>query len=88
MKKNKKVECEKLDEVICDICGQSCKKTYNNEFASLSATWGYDSSNDFTRHEIDICENCFNKTIQFLKQIRTVSVQKTDPLDGFEYGLS
>jgi hypothetical protein len=86
MKKTKKVECQKLDEVVCDICGQSCKKTHDNEFASLSATWGYDSKKDLLRHNIDLCEDCFDKTIEFLKQIKTVTVEN-DPLDGVEYGL-
>ena len=63
MKKTKKVECEKLDEVVCDICGQSCKKDFDNEFASLTATWGYNSKKDLTRHDIDLCEGCFDKTI-------------------------
>jgi hypothetical protein len=100
MKKTKKVECQKLDEVVCDICGQSCKKTHNNEFASLSATWGYDSKKDLTRHDIDLCEGCFDKTIEFLQQIRTANkililgkdqntfYLKPDPLDGLEYGLT
>ena len=99
MKKTKKVECEKLDEVVCDICGQSCKKDFDNEFASLTATWGYNSKKDLTRHDIDLCEGCFDKTIEFLQQIRTVPVfvlfdhqsevtVKTDPLDGVEYGLT
>lgn len=87
MKKTKKVECQKLDEVLCDICGKSCKKTCDNEFASLTATWGYDSKKDLLRHNIDLCEDCFDKTIEFLKQIRTVTVEN-DPLDGVEYGLT
>ena len=50
MKTFKEVVGKKLDEVLCDICGKSCKKTCDNEFASLTATWGYDSKKDLLRH--------------------------------------
>lgn len=74
-------------EVICDICGTNCYRDHDNEFAELSATWGYDSNKDLTAHRIDICEPCFDRTIEFLKSIRTVAVTpETDALAGYEYG--
>lgn len=87
MKKFKQELCNKLDQVFCDICGESCSKEYNNECASLSATWGYESKKDLVRHNIDLCEDCFDKTIDFLKTIRSVNVEKNDPLDGVDYDL-
>ena len=79
--------CQKLDNIFCDICGECCKKEANNEYASLCAHWGYDSKKDLIRHNIDLCESCFDKTIQFLKETRTVKLDGIDPLDGEEYSL-
>lgn len=76
----------KLDSITCDICGESCKKTCDNERANLYATWGYDSDKDLTRHDIDLCEKCFDKTIVFLRSIRISHPERDDPLDGFYYG--
>lgn len=84
MRKFKQDTCERLDEILCDICGESCKKEHDHEYASLSATWGYDSNKDLLSHQIELCENCFDKTISFLKDIRTVS-SDNNPLDGREY---
>ncbi len=78
--------CRKLDSISCDICGESCKKTCDNEHATIAATWGYDSSKDLTQHDIDLCEKCFDKTITFLRSIRVNQPSKDDPLDGFCYG--
>lgn len=77
---------EVLDEVICDICGGSCKKEYNQEYAELIATWGYDSNKDLTQYNVDLCENCFDKTIDYLKSIRNFK-PSVDVLDGKLYNL-
>jgi len=71
MEKFKKVYCNKLDEIVCDVCGSSCKKACDNEYATLVAHWGYDSSKDLTSYNVHLCEDCFDKTIAFLKGIRT-----------------
>ena len=60
-----------LDNIICDICGNSCK--INNgfedyEFARLYAQWGYNSKKDGRDYKIDLCEECFDKTIEFLEK--------------------
>lgn len=87
MRKYSEQICQKLESILCDICGESCKKEANNEVASLYAHWGYDSKKDLIRHNIDLCESCFDKTIQFLKEIRTLKLDGIDPLDGEEYSL-
>jgi len=89
MKVHKERICRKLDSVFCDVCGNNCKKqdAHDNEHALLSATWGYDSRKDLTRHEIDLCEDCFDKVIDFLKSQRSTVPKDKDPLDGFDYGL-
>jgi hypothetical protein len=82
--------CSKLDSICCDACGESCKKEgfQNNEHALLTAVWGYDSKKDLTRHEIDLCEDCFDKVIVFLKSQRNDTLQGKDPFDGIDYNLA
>lgn len=89
MKSYKKIQCSSLDDVLCDICGISCKKlidteNYNIENASLCARWGYGSKMDGFCYEIDLCEQCFSKTIEYLKTIQTIDVKK-DSLEPVEY---
>lgn len=79
-----------MPAIYCDICAASCRKTHDNEAAELSATWGYDSGKDLTSHRIDLCESCFDKTIAFLRTIRTKNpadraVTAFDALDGDTY---
>lgn len=78
--KNKKVEV--LDEVTCDICGESCSDVnFGHECAHLVADWGYSSKQDGTKYEVDFCEKCFEKVVEFLKTIRQVNPKGHDPLD-------
>lgn len=88
MKKYIEKLCNKLDDVLCDVCGESCKKTCDFEHATISATWGYDSKKDLTNHDIDLCEKCFDKTIEFLRSTRNSSILTypllNDPLNGFD----
>jgi hypothetical protein len=51
------------DKVICDICGNDCKK----EYAHLHASWGYFSDSDGRVFAIDFCESCFYDNIAWLK---------------------
>jgi len=79
IEKTKKVKT--VDEIICDICGCSCKDiNCGNEYAFLMADWGYASKKDGAKYDIHFCENCFDETIRFLKNKRT-SQHKPDPLE-------
>lgn len=82
--------CKKLNAIFCDTCGGNCAKegSYEKEHASLVATWGYDSKKDLVRHDIDLCEDCFDKVIVFLKAQRSVTLQEKDPFDGIEYDIA
>jgi hypothetical protein len=81
MKIFKHKQVELLDEVICDVCGESCKdQNIGNEFASLCADWGYASKQDGAKYDINLCENCFEKTLQFLKSARQIKPNGHDPL--------
>lgn len=62
---------EVIDKVYCDVCGECCTdENFGTESATLSAKWGYNSKKDGEEYNIDICENCFDITIKFLKKHR------------------
>jgi hypothetical protein len=71
-------------QIFCDICGEDCRKEgdYDSEYAELTATWGYDSRKDGDQYHVDMCENCFDKTIEFLKTIRSVNPVEKLGLDA------
>jgi hypothetical protein len=50
-----------VDDIICDICGNSCKKPMNYEYMDLHAAWGYDSGYDGQVWTAEICEECVVK---------------------------
>ena len=77
MKTYKKKLTKVVDQILCDCCGQSCTKefpttkpSFDHEYASIEATWGYLSNQDGTVYDIQICESCFNEVLQYMKQIR------------------
>ena len=61
--KTVKKELDELDDVYCNICGKSCKKEMNFEYAYIIADWGYDSQKDLEVHEAHICEECYDEKI-------------------------
>lgn len=77
--KSKKVKI--VDEIICDVCGESCKDdNFGNEHAVIIADWGYSSKKDGEKYSVDLCEKCFEKTLQFLDSIRQHKPIGFDPL--------
>ena len=44
-----------ITDVVCDVCNQSTEL----EFATLSAHWGYGSTHDGERYELQLCKKCF-----------------------------
>jgi hypothetical protein len=84
-----------LSDVSCDICGKSTTnyEPVGPDYATLESCWGYGSKNDGSKYSIDICESCFNETLEFLKQKRKSVlgpfkyVHDHDPLEGYEYGI-
>lgn len=93
MIKYKQVFKKVVDDVICDVCGQSTTRDENigADFATLEASWGYGSPNDGTKYDIHLCENCFNEAIDFLKKKRKQILgpfkypHDQDPLEGKSY---
>lgn len=78
MKKTAEKTVEFIDDVICDICGKSCKDKLDNfENAELNAYWGYTSKRDGDTYEVDMCEDCFDKTLQFLIKLKGSNIEPT-----------
>jgi hypothetical protein len=71
-----------LDNVLCDVCNKSCKYEMNYEVARLSVNWGYESKNDGDAYCIDMCEDCFERTLQYLKSI-AVDPERLKPRSDF-----
>jgi hypothetical protein len=71
-----------LDNVLCDVCNKSCKHEMNYEVARLSVNWGYESKNDGDAYCIDLCEDCFERTLQHLKSI-AVDPERLKPRNDF-----
>lgn len=97
MKVYKKKLVKAINDVLCDICGNSCIIVADNvgpDFATLEACWGYGSKYDGTKYDIDICENCFTATIQFLRQHRAkhlnmdCNLPTPNAIDGQLYGIN
>lgn len=80
MKKYQIQKTPVLADVLCDVCGNSCKTPQDDyEVATLSAQWGYHSRKDGESYHRDLCETCFDDVVQYL-QTRT-SAQKRESKD-------
>jgi hypothetical protein len=73
------------DKVYCDGCNACCSSSnFGHDYAELDAWWGYNSTLDGTKYDIQFCENCFKDVIQLLQTKRKLW-SKTDinnPLYG------
>ena len=73
--KKKMVEQEYQSDVICDICGKSCKDgiDMNFEFMTLSADWGYASGFDTESWRAEVCIKCVVKKLKPIVKFRVDS---------------
>jgi len=71
-----------VGDVLCDVCNKSCKHEMNFESARLAVNWGYESKNDGDAYCIDLCEDCFERTLQYLKSI-AVDPERLKPRSDF-----
>ena len=78
---NRKTEV--TTDVICDICGKSCKVAehrvenesrpdngeiiYSFEYMTLSADWGFDSKKDGEKWTAHVCEKCVDEKLTYIK---------------------
>lgn len=69
-------------EVFCSRCKKSCTKEtgvidnqfredngtkyYCNEYAEISAVWGYWSKKDCQTHSAALCEDCYDEFINWI----------------------
>jgi hypothetical protein len=80
-----------LDDVHCDCCGKSTTNAGDPDYATLESCWGYGSTHDGTRYNIDLCESCFFEILNFIKEKRRKVLgpfnypYDNDPLNGIEY---
>lgn len=77
------VKKEVITDVICDCCGESCKKYegvidnerridngekyYDFQYMELNANWGYRSENDGEIWTAHLCEKCVKEKLSFIK---------------------
>lgn len=94
MKTYKTVKRKIEDTVRCDMCDYLCTiDQFGSEYATLEATWGYGSKKDGKKYDIQLCELCFDKIIQYIKKHRKEYLSafsypiNTDPLDGEGYNI-
>lgn len=55
-------------DVRCDICSESTMMAGEQNYATLSANWGYGSQHDGERYDVHLCESCFFETLAYLRQ--------------------
>lgn len=71
MKITGRVEVEKVTDVVCDVCRCSTRlDTGGHQFGTLQAHWGYGTTHDGKRYELHLCEECFFRALDYLKQER------------------
>jgi hypothetical protein len=73
MKITGRVEIETVTDVVCDVC--RCSTRLNpggHQFCTLQAQWGYGTAHDGERYELPLCEDCFFRTLAYLKQERRI----------------
>ncbi len=71
MKITGKVEVNTVTDVGCDVCRCSTHiVTGGDQFGTLQAHWGYGTAHDGERYELRLCEECFFRTLAYLKQER------------------
>ena len=84
MKKTKEKIIQAIDDILCDICNNSCKITDSMKSARITTDGKCLDSK--LSYEIDLCEKCLNKTLSTLRAWRRQSglkvVASSDPLEG------
>jgi|SRR5262252_2565917 len=58
----------------CDICGKSCNASEDGRYeaherAYLFARWGYYSRKDMQIHECDMCEDCYDRVMEYIETL-------------------
>lgn len=63
-----------VSDVLCNVCGKTCKDDLdmNFECATVHANWGYGSRKDTELHEAHICEDCYDEYVKIWKLPPTI----------------
>lgn len=78
MKKFRKVETERCEEIQCDKCGHVAKRESDiwefNEFLSITRQCGYGAGQDDGRiFELDLCQSCSRELLgQYWRNVNPV----------------
>lgn len=70
MRKYKNLNQEKIEEVICNCCGNEMKVDQGivlEGTCHLEINWGYFSNKDSEKHSFDLCEACYDKWVKSFK---------------------
>ena len=68
--KQKELLSQVLEDIVCDICGKSCKGGSDlYEFSKFEATWGYGSHKDTEQWGGEFCEECSDKIKGFIESL-------------------
>jgi hypothetical protein len=83
MKKYKTRQARVLVDILCDVCGKSCKndnyyaddtllrEDADFEYGTVSATWGYFSCKDGESYSTVLCESCFDDVVKHIEALKT-----------------
>ena len=83
-------EADTVTDVLCDVCRCTTRlDTGENQFGTLQASWGRGTVHDGDRYELHLCEDCFLKTVAYVKQERRIQNLLSDDVDltEFDFGL-
>lgn len=80
-KENETKDVEVIKDVICNMCGNSCKKHEGFDgsfsFATVKAHWGYFSDNrDGELHEAQICQKCWEDVVKTFKHSDLIATEQ------------
>ena len=85
MKVTEKRTVDVITKHICDVCEkvfevpEGCDSSQN--IGTLNANWGYGSTQDGARYNLDLCEQCFDIALISLKDHRKSIVMFDDKKD-------
>ncbi len=63
--KKETIEQDVIDDILCDLCQNTTRKSYNFEYAKIISDWGYESKKDREVWNYILCEDCADKLIDF-----------------------
>lgn len=90
----KNIVADVVEDVKCDICGESCKivASPDFEYSQLFADWGYGSKNDGEKWDYTFCEVCSLKIVAFIEALKeahqTVNEVEIVPQEELEEEIS